>query len=430
MLKPVNLKELDAGRRKRILERSRLEVETVKAKVEEILRNVRERGDAALLEYTTLFDGVHLKPEEIRVSVDDRKAAYCAVPQGVLNALKKTAENIRVFHQTQLPHPVEAVETTAGVSLMEVWLPAESVGAYVPRGLASSALMTVIPARLAGVDRVIACTPPNPRGSVEPGVLAALDMAGVDEVYRIGGAQAVAAMTYGTETVDRVDRIVAPGNIYVTAAKLLVQGLVGTDLPRGPSEVLIVADETDDPLFIALDMVSQAEHGIDSVAVLVTTSEPLARAVDKCLEQVIQQSPRAGFVTRSLQANGAILIVESLDEALSFLNTYAPEHLEVLTQDPARVLKGVRNAGSIFLGPYAPVAAGDYATGANHILPTGGAARFLSNLSVTDFMKRVTVQSITREGLAGLSDIIFALAEAEGLPGHGEAVKARLRGGM
>jgi len=431
LLEPRRLSGLDPSERQRLLARSSLDIESVKAQVAEILRRVKQRGDAALVEYTSLFDKVSLKPGEIRVTKDEVKAAYENVPEKLMSALRSTARSLEVYHRAQMPRATAPVQTREGVSLRDVWRPVTMAGVYATRGLPSTGLMITVPGRVAGVRRMIACTPPSPGSRLEPVMLVALDLAGVDEIYRVGGAQAIAAMAYGTETVPRVEKIVGPGNVYVTAAKLLVQGLVGTDLPAGPSEILILADETADAAVVALDLLSQLEHGRVSAskshAALVTTSRQLASRVAERLGRLLSAEAGRGSAEKGLWENAAILTSESLDEAVGFVNEYAPEHLEIIAQDPERILASLKNAGSVFVGAFSPVAAGDYATGANHVLPTGGAARFASGLSVYDYLKRITVQEISPGGLAGMLDTVTALAEAEGLPGHAEAVKARVR---
>ncbi|MEM2904531.1 MAG: histidinol dehydrogenase [Candidatus Bathyarchaeia archaeon] len=425
------MKALNPAEREKLLTRSSLGIESVKARVDEILRGVKQRGDKALVEYTALFDKVKLEPSEIRVSEDEVKAAYEKTPEKLISALRSTAASLEVYHRAQMPPNTAPVQTREGVSLRDIWRPITTVGAYAPRRLPSTCLMITVPGKVAGVQRMIACTPPSPERKLESVMLTALDMGGVDAIYRVGGAQAVAAMAYGTETVPRVEKIVGPGNIYVTAAKLLIQGLVGTDLPAGPSEILILADETADPSIVALDLLSQLEHGkvsaSESYAALVTTSRKLASKVAQSLAELVSGRDAESSRAERLGENISILTCEGINEAVAFVNAYAPEHLEVIAENPESILSKVNNAGSVFIGPFSPAAAGDYATGANHVLPTGGAARFTSGLSVYDYMKRITVQEVTRGGLAKMLDLVAALAEAEGLRRHVEAVRARVR---
>jgi histidinol dehydrogenase len=307
-------------------------------------------------------------------------------------------------------------------------VPLDSVGAYVPGGRAaypSSALMTVVPAKVAGVERVVVCTPPGKDGKANPLTLVAARMAGADEIYRVGGVQAVAAMAFGTETIRPVQKIVGPGNIYVTAAKLLLRSTVEIDMPAGPSEVLIIADYTAEPEVLASDMIAQAEHDPQSISVLVTNDEDLAIATKAEVEKQAAGAARRDIVSKSL-AKSAILTAGSMEEAIGFSNSFAPEHLEIIVRDPMTVLREIRNAGSVFLGPYTPVAAADYASGTNHVLPTSGYARIFSGLNVDAFVKKITVQQISKDGLRLLSDAITILAEAEGLPAHAESVRKRL----
>ncbi len=393
--------------------------------VREIVRGVRERGDEALLEYTHRFDGVHL--ERLEVGPDEYEDAIRAVEPGVLSALQVAMDNIQTFHEAQLqPQPV--VETRPGVRVWREWRPIDRVGVYVPGGGAvypSSVLMNAMPARVAGCPEIIACSPPNEYGQIPPETLAAASMAGVTRFFKLGGAQAVAAMAYGTQTVPRCLKLYGAGSIWVTAAKLEVFGDADIDAPAGPSEILIVADETPDPSMLAADLLAQSEHGPDSASVLVTTSVELGEAVAAEVGRQLQELPLRERTAEALRKYGRILLVDTLHEAVEFANEYAPEHLEVATEEPASLLPLIRNAGSIFLGTHAPVASGDYATGANHVLPTGGAAKTFGPLSVESFGRWVQVQSVSREGLMGLREALVALAEAEGLDGHARSVDMR-----
>lgn len=319
-------------------------------------------------------------------------------------------------------------EASPGVLVGQKIVPLDSVGAYVPGGRAaypSSALMSVIPAKVADVPRIVVCTPPKEDGSINPLTLAAADMAGADEIYKLGGAQAIAAMALGTESIERVDKIVGPGNVYVTAAKMLTRGSAEIDFPAGPSEVLILADRTADPGVIAADMIAQGEHDPKSISVLVSLDDLLASAVAEELNIQVESAARFEIVKLSLD-NSAVLVADDMDEAIDFVNAFAPEHLEIITKEPMNVLRSIRHAGSIFLGKYTPVAAGDYASGTNHVLPTSGYARIFSGLNVDHFTKKISLQMITDEGLLGLEDTIITLAEAEGLVGHAESVRRRL----
>jgi len=402
-------------------------IEDVLPGVNEIVMEVASRGDRALFEYTKKFEGAKL--DDLQVSREEIDAAYEATDDKLIIALSGSAENIFAFHYMQRDHDFWMTEVSPGVSVGQKVVPLDSVGAYVPGGRAaypSSALMNVIPAKVADVQRIVVCTPPKEDGSVTPLTIVAADMAGADEIYKLGGAQAIAAMGFGTESIDRVNKIVGPGNIYVTAAKMLMRGTVEIDFPAGPSEVLIIADRTADPGVIAADMIAQAEHDPKSLSVLVTTDELLASAVAEELGAQAAGAARGEIVEQSLD-HSAILVAVDLDEALDFSNAFAPEHLEIITIDPMEALRYVRHAGSVFLGRYTPVAAGDYASGTNHVLPTSGYARLFSGLNVDHFTKKLTVQMITEDGLRGLEDTITTLAEAEGLKAHAESVRKRLK---
>jgi histidinol dehydrogenase len=345
-----------------------------------------------------------------------------------MDSLGQAAENIFAFHGEQRERDFWLTEVTPGVLVGQKVVPLESVGAYVPGGRASypsSALMTVIPAKVAGVPRIVVCTPPGSDGQINPLTLVAADMAGADEIYKLGGVQAVAAMAFGTESIDRVHKIVGPGNVYVTAAKLLVRETVEIDFPAGPSEVLIIADRSADPGVLAADMIAQAEHDPNSMAVLVTTDELMAQAVAEEMYIQAEAAARQEIVKQSLE-HCAVLVASSLEDAVDFSNAFAPEHLEIITVNPMEVLEDVQNAGSVFLGGFTPVAAGDYASGTNHVLPTSGYARVFSGLNVDHFTKKITVQMISEDGLHALKNSIVPLAEAEGLFAHAESVKRRL----
>jgi histidinol dehydrogenase len=402
-------------------------IEDVLPGVNEIVMEVASKGDSALFEYTKKFEGAKL--DDLRVSREEIDAAYEATDDKLIVALSGSAENIFAFHYMQRDHDFWMTEVSPGVSVGQKVVPLDSVGAYVPGGRAaypSSALMNVIPAKVADVPRIVVCTPPKEDGSITPLTVVAADMAGADEIYKLGGAQAIAAMGFGTESIDRVHKIVGPGNIYVTAAKMLMRGTVEIDFPAGPSEVLIIADRTADPGVIAADMIAQAEHDPKSLSVLVATDDLLASAVAEELSAQAASAARSEIVEQSLD-HSVILVAADLDEAVDFSNAFAPEHLEIITIDPMEVLRYVRHAGSVFLGRYTPVAAGDYASGTNHVLPTSGYARLFSGLNVDHFTKKLTVQMITEDGLRGLEDTITTLAEAEGLKAHAESVRKRLK---
>lgn len=397
------------------------ELQEVMPSVTSILNDIKENGDTALLKYTVQFDKAAL--EDIEVSHKEIHEAVFSLDKKLLTHLKKAASNIRAFHEAQVTKDW-IKEFAPGIRLGQRISPLGSVGAYVPGGRASypsTALMTVIPAKVAGVRQVIVCTPPNPDGTVNPLTLAAAHIAGADRVFRAGGVQAIAAMAYGTKTIPKVDKIVGPGNVYVTAAKMACGTAI--DFPAGPSEVLIIADESARADFIASDMIAQAEHDPNAVCVLVTPSEDLAKQVMQEIEIQIKNVARAEIIKTSLE-NAAIL-TGTLDECIDFSNKFAPEHLEIMTEED--ILGRIRHAGSIFVGSYAPVSAGDYASGTNHVLPTAGYARMFSGLNIDHFVTKSSVQIIEKKGLEGMNDTIIELAEAEGLFAHANAVRIRTR---
>ncbi|PKL71341.1 MAG: histidinol dehydrogenase [Methanobacteriales archaeon HGW-Methanobacteriales-2] len=394
--------------------------------VTDIINDVKNNGDEKIRQYTEKFDGVYLK--DFLISPEDLEKSVRRIDKGLIRSLEKASSNIRKFHQAQLPQDW-SLEVDKGITAGQIVRPLERVGCYIPGGRAvypSSILMTVIPAKVAGVNEIICCTPPGPDGKVEDIVLAAAYLAGAHKVYRVGGAQAIAAMAYGTETIPAVDKIVGPGNIFVTAAKKMVYGQVDIDFPAGPSEVLIIADETGNPDYIALDLMAQAEHDPQAASVLVTTSPKLASAVNEKITEELPTMKRKEIISDSLEENGSIIVVSTMDEAVSFSNEYAPEHLIIMTHDPEERVKGIKNAGSIFLGDLTPVAAGDYGSGTNHVLPTSFCARMYSGLSTESFLKKPTVQRLSREGLNSLKDVVIPLAEYEGLYAHAESFKRRL----
>lgn len=418
--------KLEDGNIKELLQRSQIDSNSVIDIVTDIINDVKNNGDEKIRQYTEKFDGVYLK--DFLISPEDLEKSVRRIDKGLIRSLEKASSNIRKFHQAQLPQDW-SLEVDKGITAGQIVRPLERVGCYIPGGRAvypSSILMTVIPAKVAGVNEIICCTPPGPDGKVEDIVLAAAYLAGAHKVYRVGGAQAIAAMAYGTETIPAVDKIVGPGNIFVTAAKKMVYGQVDIDFPAGPSEVLIIADETGNPDYIALDLMAQAEHDPQAASVLVTTSPKLASAVNEKITEELPTMKRKEIISDSLEENGSIIVVSTMDEAVSFSNEYAPEHLIIMTHDPEERVKGIKNAGSIFLGDLTPVAAGDYGSGTNHVLPTSFCARMYSGLSTESFLKKPTVQRLSRDGLNSLKNVVIPLAEYEGLYAHAESFKRRL----
>ena len=397
------------------------------ALVEEIIAAVRAQGDAALCAFTARFDRVELDPARLQVTAEEIRAAYDEVTREFLEALRLARERIYAFHARQVPQ--SWFEATGGIFLGQLVRPLARVGIYVPGGTAaypSSVLMNALPARAAGVPEIVMCTPPRRDGTVPAPVLVAAAEAGVTEIYRVGGAQAVAALAYGTESVRRVDKIVGPGNIYVTLAKQRVYGQVAVDMPAGPSEVAVVADANANPAWIAADLLAQAEHDALARCVLFTPSPELARAVAGEVERQAAVLPRREYIEEALGCFGGIVVTRDLAEAVELANRFAPEHLELFVDDPLAWLGSIENAGAVFLGPYAPVPVGDYAAGPNHVLPTGGAARFASALGTEAFVKRINLTGMNAAGLAALADAVVTLAETEGLTAHAAAVRARM----
>ena len=399
----------------------------VEDSVKAIITAVRKRGDSALVEFTEKFDKAKLKPENLRVTREEIKAAYNAVTKEQVSTLKLMKDKLEAMEKLALQIPRTKTQRE-GVTVQTVLSSIESVGCYVPGGQAaypSTLVMTAVPAKVAGVPRIAVCTPPAANGAVNPLILVAADICEVDEVYKVGGAQAIAALAYGTETIKPVRKIVGPGSRYVTMAKVLVSQDVAIDMPAGPSEVLVLADETANPKLVAADMISQAEHGADSVAGLVTTSEKLADEVRGWLEKLTASAERGDIVRKALSSQGFMITCQSSEEMVALANAFAPEHLEIVARNAAKIAEKITSAGLILLGPYSPVALSDYASGTNHVLPTGGFAKAFSGLSALDFTRRVSIVDSTREGLLKAKDSIKVLTEAEQLPNHYRAVEAR-----
>jgi histidinol dehydrogenase len=412
---------------RRLLAAKRESAADVDAAVAAIIDEVAIRGDAALIEYTSRFDRVALIPARLRLSAAEIAEAAASAPAETMAALRFAAERIEAFHRRQLPEAIDYTDA-AGVRLGMRWQPIAAVGLYVPGGTAaypSSVLMNAIPATVAGVERLV-MTVPAPDGHIDPLVIAAARMAGIDEIYRVGGAQAVAALAYGTATIAPVDKIVGPGNAYVAAAKRRVFGRVGIDMIAGPSEILVVADRDNDPAWIAADLLSQCEHDPASQAILITDDQDFAAAVAAAVERHLGMLPRAEIARASWETNGAILVVGDWGEAPPLIDRVAPEHLELAVADPERLVARVRHAGAIFLGRHTPEAIGDYVAGPNHVLPTARSARFASGLGVLDFMKRTTVVGCDAASLARLAPAAIRLAEAEGLDAHALSLSLRL----
>jgi len=411
-----------------ILRRSlTLEDAEIESRVRAILNEVASRGDDALREYTARFDGVQLT--HLEVTSEELHRAQAEVSTPVAEALQLAAERIRRFHEHQKRTSWFEADERGGL-VGQMVTPLRRVGVYVPGGLAvypSSVLMCAIPAQVAGVEEIILCTPPRKDGTVHPLVLMAAQQSGVNRIFKVGGAQAVAAMAYGTQSIPAVDKIVGPGNTYVTVAKKLVYGMVGIDMLAGPSEVCILADDTADPRYVAIDMLTQAEHDIHTAAFLITPSRPLAQAVQEEIEKTVAGLPRQDILRQTLAQNGGIVLTRDMEEAVELANLCAPEHLALMVAEPWRYLPLIRCAGAVMMGAYSPQSLGDYVAGPSHTLPTSGTARYASPLNVDDFVKKTSVVCFTRDALQQVAGAIETLAAVEGLEAHLLAVKRRLR---
>jgi len=410
-----------------IVKRSEEDIDNVLDIVSEILKDIKENGDESVLKYTEKFDNV--KVNDLKVSKEEIKNSYSKLDTSLITALKKAGKNIEKFHKEQIPQEW-SVTIEEGIEAGQLIRPINTVGCYIPGGRAaypSSILMTVIPAKIAGVERIICCSPPQEDGKIMDAILVAADIAGADEIYKVGGAQAIGALAYGTKTIPKVEKIVGPGNIFVTGAKKLVYGEVDIEFEAGPSEVLVIADETANPKYIAYDILSQAEHDPNSPCCLVTHDESLAIKTKDEIKNKTKSAKRKEIIEESLKKYGKIVLTKTIEESIEVANAYAPEHLIITTKNDEEVLKSINNAASIFLGNYSPVAAGDYGSGTNHVLPTAGGAKMYSGLSTESFIKKPTVQTITKEGLKSLEEIVIPIAEYEGFYAHADSVKVRLK---
>lgn len=410
-----------------MLKRSPGQYGEYESRVQEILARVKEQKDEAVFHYTKQFDRADIGPENVRVTDQEIEEAYRQVDPELLQVMKKALENIRSYHALQKQNSwFESTEK--GTMLGQKLTPLKTVGVYVPGGKAaypSSVLMNIVPAKVAGVDRIIMCTPCNVRGQVNPIVLAAAKEADADEIYKVGGAQAIGAMAYGTESIPKVDKIVGPGNIYVALAKKAVYGHVSIDSVAGPSEILVLADETANPRYVAADLLSQAEHDELASAILITTSQELARQVNDQVEEFVKVLERREIIQKSLDQFGYILVADTMEEAIETANEIASEHLEIVTRNPFEVMTKIRNAGAIFIGEYSCEPLGDYFAGPNHILPTNGTAKFFSPLSVDDFMKKSSIVYYSREALADIQQDIRKFARSEQLTAHANSIAVR-----
>ncbi len=425
----VEWASVDEDQREALIQRPAMKSDQeTRSKVQSIIDDVIQRGDEAVLEYASRFDGVQL--ESLRVDRDEVAWAESQLSAESVNAIDVAIRNVRLFHEAQAPAEVD-VETMPGVRCRRISQPLDSVGLYVPAGTAplpSAAVMLAVPAAIAGCPTKVLCTPPRPDGHADPSVIVAATRAGVSEIFKAGGAQAIAAMAYGTETVPKTLKLFGPGNAWVTAAKSIVSGDANgaaIDLPAGPSEVLVIADRNANAEYVASDLLSQAEHGTDSQVVLLTTSTEFATRVKAELESQLTDLSRSEIATAALR-HSRLIVVDSLDTAVEVSNRYAPEHLIIQADNASALLSGIRNAGSVFVGPWTPESVGDYCSGTNHVLPTYGFARNYSGLGLDQFMRQMTIQELTREGLESLAPSILELASLEGLDAHAAAVSRRL----
>lgn len=423
--------KIDEESKKRLLEdllkRSPNNYDSYTEAVNDVITNVKKNGDAAVFEYTKRFDNVELDASSIRVTEEEIKEAYELVDDSLIDVIKKALENIKTYHEKQRQNSWFDSQPN-GIILGQKVTPLEKVGVYVPGGKAvypSSVLMNIMPAKVAGVSKIIMTTPPGKDGKVNPNTLVAAKEAGADEIYKVGGAQAIAALAFGTESIPKVDKIVGPGNIYVALAKKAVFGYVSIDSVAGPSEILVIADETANERFVAADLLSQAEHDELASAVLVTTSEELAEKVSAEVDHFVSVLSRKEILEKSLENYGYILLVKNLEEAIDVANEIASEHLEIVTKDPFTVMTKIKNAGAIFIGEYSSEPLGDYFAGPNHVLPTNGTAKFFSPLGVDDFIKKSSIISYSKEALEPIHKDIIKFAEAEQLTAHANSIRVR-----
>ena len=433
MINFYELSTMNTAQRVRLIRRAELQIDELTERVRPIIQAVRERGDEALIEFTSRFDNVQLSPDQLLVKKDEIDLAHQLLDPSVREAIEHAIRNVRTFHERQMPQEQWFTEVERGVIAGEKISPISSVGLYVPRGkgaFPSVLYMLATPASIAGVPRIVVCTPPGPDGTIDPASLVAADLCGVHEIYRIGGAQAIAALAFGTQTIKRVHKLTGPGSGYVAAAKRLLYGIVDVGLPAGPSESITLADESASTELLARDLLIEGEHGPDSSSLLVTDSRPLAEAVMQALPPKMAALPdwRQNFVRtvfESTEGTGGIVLAANMDEAVGFVNEYAPEHLEIQVREPFALLPKLKNAGEILIGQYTPYCTGNYCVGTNACLPTGGFAHTFSCTTVFDFLKRTGIAYVTKEGYASLHETTRRLAEFEGFPAHANAVTNR-----
>ncbi|GAB4524618.1 MAG: histidinol dehydrogenase [Anaerolineae bacterium] len=430
MIQYWKLDQLTTEQRARIMRRAEKDISDLLPTAQEVIHRVRTEGDAAVVDYARKFDAPNFEAKMLRATPEDFAQARSQVSPDVIAAVEAAHDNIRRFHEEQMPEPMWFTEVQPGIMAGEKVTPITSVGLYVPRGkgaFPSVMLMLATPAKVAGVKRIVVVTPPTPEGKPDAASLVAAEICGIDEVYAVGGMQAIAALAYGTETLPRVDKVIGPGSSYVSAAKRLLYGTIDVGLPAGPSESIILTDEHADPRLAALDLLVEAEHGPDSAALLVTHSAEVANQAAEILPQYIAELPewRRGFVQNVLANYGGIMLTGSLEESIQFVNDYAPEHLEIMTAEPFVTLNRIQNAGEILLGAHTPIPTANYCLGLNAILPTGGFARSFSSVSVWDFLKRSGIGYLSREGYQRLQGTTATLADYEDFPAHAMAIRKR-----
>jgi len=429
ILKPDKIDNVKPEQYRIIMKRSGEDIDSIYEEVRKIVMDVRDNGDKVSLDHYKKYKH-DLALNDLVVKKEEVEEAYRNVDSKVIDALKFASENIIKFHRAQMEREMWMINIADGILAGRMTTPLERIGAYIPGRRAaypSSILMTILPAKVAGVKEIIGCTPPDRGMVINPSTLVAADIAGTTKIFKVGGPWGIASMAYGTKTIPRVDKIVGPGNKYVTAAKIMVFGQVGIDSPAGPSEGMILADNTGNADLITIDLLSQSEHDPDAASILVTTSEELALKVSNKINKELPKLPRKEIITSSLTKHSYILIARDIEQAIDFVNEYAPEHLEIMTEEPFVTLKKIKNAGSIFMGPFSPIPVGDYASGTNHVLPTGQTARMFSGLSIDDFIKKPTFQYLSKDGLSFLKDTVVTLAEAEGLPLHARTILERFK---
>ncbi len=428
-LKIVSSEDISEQTISNYIPRTILQIDEIKSDVEEIIARVKQEGDRAILSYTTKFDKVKLKSTEILVRKEEISEAYELVDQSLIGAIQAAKKNLITFHQAQ-KRDDWSITIDNGINAGQIYRPIESVGIYVPGGRAvypSTVLMTASPALVAGVKEIVLCSPPQLDGNVSPAILVAANEFGIKRIYKVGGAQAIAAMAYGSDTIPSVQKIVGPGNKWVNACKQLVSNVVAIDTPAGPSEILIIADKTTNIDYVMLDLISQVEHDPDNIGIVVSTSSELLENFNQNIVPIVQRSERKQIIESALKNNSLLIKARDLDDCVRISNIIAPEHLQIMTQKPRSLLEKIVNAGAIFLGPYSPVPLGDYSAGTNHVLPTGGNAKKYSGLNTLEFLKIIDVLECDKEGLKQLSASATILAQFEGLVGHKESIEERLK---